>query len=136
MAVGTDTMEPVNLIAGPGNAYVAEAKRQLFGEIGIDLFAGPTEILVLADSAADPFVCAVDLLSQAEHGPDSPAVLITTSREIAEKRRSSPRRPRWEAEAKRLKDRLTALAVAFADDDSDPLELRPVPAGGVGEPRP
>ncbi|MEU5095674.1 histidinol dehydrogenase [Streptomyces sp. NPDC020996] len=84
MAVGTDSMEPVNLIAGPGNAYVAEAKRQLFGEIGIDLFAGPTEILVLADEHADPFVCAVDLLSQAEHGPDSPAVLITTSREVAE----------------------------------------------------
>ncbi|MFK0284739.1 histidinol dehydrogenase [Streptomyces sp. NPDC090499] len=84
MAVGTGTMEPVNLIAGPGNAYVAEAKRQLFGEIGIDLFAGPTEILVLADDRADPFVCAVDLLSQAEHGPDSPAVLITTSREVAE----------------------------------------------------
>ncbi|WP_405995240.1 histidinol dehydrogenase [Streptomyces sp. NBC_00986] len=85
MSVGTDTMRPVNLIAGPGNAYVAEAKRQLFGEIGIDLFAGPTEILVLADDEADPFVCAVDLLSQAEHGPDSPAVLITTSREVAEK---------------------------------------------------
>jgi sulfopropanediol 3-dehydrogenase len=64
MSVGTDTMRPVNLIAGPGNAYVAEAKRQLFGEVGIDLFAGPTEILVLADEHADPFVCAVDLLSQ------------------------------------------------------------------------
>ncbi|MER5194028.1 histidinol dehydrogenase [Streptomyces sp. NPDC002755] len=85
MAVGTDTMRPVDLIAGPGNAYVAEAKRQLFGEIGIDLFAGPTEILVLADEHADPFVCAVDLLSQAEHGPDSPAVLITTSRAVAER---------------------------------------------------
>ena len=85
MAAGTDTMRPVDLIAGPGNAYVAEAKRQLFGEIGIDLFAGPTEILVLADADADPFVCAVDLLSQAEHGPDSPAVLITTSREVGER---------------------------------------------------
>ncbi|MFJ4621127.1 histidinol dehydrogenase [Streptomyces sp. NPDC088812] len=83
MAVGTDTMKPVNLIAGPGNAYVAEAKRQLFGEIGIDLFAGPTEILVLADDQADPFTCAVDLLSQAEHGPDSPAILITTSERVA-----------------------------------------------------
>ncbi|MFF3505439.1 histidinol dehydrogenase [Streptomyces sp. NPDC003247] len=83
MAVGTDTMKPVNLIAGPGNAYVAEAKRQLFGEIGIDLFAGPTEILVLADDEADPFTCAVDLLSQAEHGPDSPAILITTSERVA-----------------------------------------------------
>jgi sulfopropanediol 3-dehydrogenase len=75
-------MAPVNLIAGPGNAYVAEAKRQLFGQIGIDLFAGPTEILVLADGDADPYTCAVDLLSQAEHGPDSPAILITTSEEL------------------------------------------------------
>ena len=84
MAVGTASMERVDLIAGPGNAYVAEAKRQLFGEVGIDLFAGPTEILVLADEAADPFTVAVDLLSQAEHGPDSPAVLVTTSRALAE----------------------------------------------------
>jgi sulfopropanediol 3-dehydrogenase len=68
--------------AGPGNAYVAEAKRQLFGEVGIDLLAGPTEILVVADASADPFVVAVDLLSQAEHGPDSPAILITTSEEV------------------------------------------------------
>ncbi len=79
MAVGTETVGRVDLLAGPGNAYVAEAKRQLFGEVGIDLFAGPTEILIVADDAADPFVVAVDLLSQAEHGPDSPAVLITTS---------------------------------------------------------
>jgi sulfopropanediol 3-dehydrogenase len=79
MAVGTESMRKVNLLAGPGNAYVAEAKRQLFGEVGIDLFAGPTEILIIADGQADPFVVAVDLLSQAEHGPDSPAVLITTS---------------------------------------------------------
>jgi sulfopropanediol 3-dehydrogenase len=83
LAVGTATIPKVDLIAGPGNAYVAEAKRQLFGEIGIDLLAGPTEILIIADSGADPFVVAVDLLSQAEHGPDSPAVLITTSREVA-----------------------------------------------------
>ena len=79
MAIGTETIGKVDLLAGPGNAYVAEAKRQLFGEVGIDLFAGPTEILVVADEHADPFVVAVDLLSQAEHGPDSPAVLITTS---------------------------------------------------------
>ncbi|MEN0022511.1 MAG: histidinol dehydrogenase [Microbacterium sp.] len=84
MAVGTDTIEPVNMIAGPGNAYVAEAKRQLFGEVGIDLFAGPTEILIVADEHADPFFTAVDLLSQAEHGPDSPAVLVTTSQQLAE----------------------------------------------------
>ena len=83
MAVGTETIAKVDLIAGPGNAYVAEAKRQLFGEVGIDLFAGPTEILVVADDDADPFVVAVDLLSQAEHGPDSPAVLITTSEDVA-----------------------------------------------------
>ncbi|MEU4897287.1 histidinol dehydrogenase [Streptomyces sp. NPDC044780] len=79
MALGTERISKVDLLAGPGNAYVAEAKRQLFGEVGIDLFAGPTEILVVADEHADPFVAAVDLLSQAEHGPDSPAVLITTS---------------------------------------------------------
>jgi sulfopropanediol 3-dehydrogenase len=79
LAVGTETIGRVPMIAGPGNAYVAEAKRQLFGEVGIDLFAGPTEILVVADEHADPFVVAVDLLSQAEHGPDSPAVLVTTS---------------------------------------------------------
>lgn len=84
MAVGTETIAPVNMIAGPGNAYVAEAKRQLFGEVGIDLFAGPTEILIVADENADPFFTAVDLLSQAEHGPESPAVLITTSRDLGE----------------------------------------------------
>jgi sulfopropanediol 3-dehydrogenase len=82
LAVGTETIGRVPMIAGPGNAYVAEAKRQLFGEVGIDLFAGPTEILVVADQHADPFVVAVDLLSQAEHGPDSPAVLVTTSEEL------------------------------------------------------
>ncbi|MFC7340189.1 histidinol dehydrogenase [Saccharopolyspora griseoalba] len=85
MALGTETIEPVDMLAGPGNAFVAEAKRQLYGEIGIDLFAGPTEILVVADEHADPFVVAVDLLSQAEHGPDSPAVLVTTSEELGRK---------------------------------------------------
>ncbi len=83
MAIGTETIGKVDLLAGPGNAYVAEAKRQLFGEVGIDLFAGPTEVLIVADEHADPFVVAVDLLSQAEHGPDSPAVLITTSDALA-----------------------------------------------------
>ena len=83
MAIGTETVPKVDLLAGPGNAYVAEAKRQLFGEVGIDLLAGPTEILVVADSSADPFMVAVDLLSQAEHGPDSPAVLICTTQSIA-----------------------------------------------------
>lgn len=84
MAIGTETIEKVDMLAGPGNAFVAEAKRQLYGEVGIDLFAGPTEVLIVADEYADPFVVAVDLLSQAEHGPDSPAVLITTSSELAE----------------------------------------------------
>ncbi|GHF57920.1 histidinol dehydrogenase [Streptomyces thermodiastaticus] len=83
MSVGTETISPVDMLAGPGNAYVAEAKRQLFGEVGIDLFAGPTEILIVADDEADPFIVAVDLLSQAEHGPDSPAVLVTTSERVA-----------------------------------------------------
>jgi sulfopropanediol 3-dehydrogenase len=83
LALGTETIGRVDLLAGPGNAYVAEAKRQLFGEVGIDLFAGPTEILVIADEHADPFIVAVDLLSQAEHGPDSPAVLISTSEDVA-----------------------------------------------------
>lgn len=83
LALGTETIHPVSLIAGPGNVYVAEAKRQLFGRVGIDLFAGPTEILVLADESADPFIVAVDLLSQAEHGPDSPAVLISSSERVA-----------------------------------------------------
>ncbi|MGI5413805.1 histidinol dehydrogenase [Streptomyces chartreusis] len=84
MAIGTETIPRVDMLAGPGNAYVAEAKRQLFGEVGIDLLAGPTEILIVADGEADPFVVAVDLLSQAEHGPDSPAVLITTSQQLAD----------------------------------------------------
>jgi sulfopropanediol 3-dehydrogenase len=85
MAVGTETIAKVDLLAGPGNPYVAEAKRQLFGEVGIDPFAGPTEILIIADEHADPFVVAVDLLSQAEHGPDSPAVLITTSADLGKR---------------------------------------------------
>lgn len=82
MSLGTETIEKVDVLAGPGNAYVAEAKRQLFGEVGIDLFAGPTEVLIVADDSADPFIVAVDLLSQAEHGPDSPAVLVTTSERL------------------------------------------------------
>ncbi|KAH8805281.1 histidinol dehydrogenase [Xylogone sp. PMI_703] len=85
MAVGTETIHRVDFLAGPGNAYVAEAKRQLFGEVGIDLFAGPTEVLIVADNHADPFTCATDLISQAEHGPDTPAVLITTSETVGRK---------------------------------------------------
>ena len=82
LALGTESIDAVNLLTGPGNAYVAEAKRQMFGEVGIDLFAGPTEVLIIADDTADPFIVAADLLSQAEHGPDSPVVLITTSERV------------------------------------------------------
>jgi len=83
MALGTGSIEPVDMLVGPGNAYVAEAKRQLFGRVGIDLFAGPTETLVIADETVDAELCATDLLGQAEHGPDSPAVLLTTSEKLA-----------------------------------------------------
>jgi len=83
MAVGTETIEPVDIIVGPGNAYVAEAKRQLYGRVGIDLFAGPTEILVIADETADAEMVACDILGQAEHGPTSPGALITTSEKLA-----------------------------------------------------
>lgn len=83
MAVGTETIRKVDFLAGPGNAFVAEGKRQLFGEVGIDLFAGPTEVLIVADEHADPYTVATDLLSQAEHGPDTPAILITNSEELA-----------------------------------------------------
>jgi sulfopropanediol 3-dehydrogenase len=83
MALGTETIEAVDMLCGPGNAYVAEAKRQLFGRVGIDLFAGPTEILVIADDSADVEMIATDLLGQAEHGPTSPAICITTSERIA-----------------------------------------------------
>ncbi len=84
MAIGTATIDPVHMIVGPGNAYVAEAKRQLFGRIGIDLLAGPTETMVIADETVDAEMCATDLLGQAEHGYDSPAVLVTNSRKLAE----------------------------------------------------
>ena len=84
LALGTETIEPVHMLIGPGNAYVAEAKRQLFGRVGIDLFAGPTETLVIADDTVDAELCATDLLGQAEHGYDSPAVLLTNSRALAE----------------------------------------------------
>jgi len=84
MALGTASIKPVDMIAGPGNAFVAEAKRQLSGRVGIDLFAGPTETLIIADDAVDGEICATDLLGQAEHGPNSPAILLTTSRRLAE----------------------------------------------------
>ncbi len=84
MALGTPTIKPVDMLVGPGNAYVAEAKRQLYGRVGIDLFAGPTETLIIADETSDVEMCATDLLGQAEHGPTSPAVLLTSSPRIAE----------------------------------------------------
>ena len=84
MALGTETIEPVHMLVGPGNAFVAEAKRQLFGRVGIDLFAGPTETMVIADDTVDGEICATDLLGQAEHGYNSPAVLLTTSQKLAE----------------------------------------------------
>jgi sulfopropanediol 3-dehydrogenase len=83
LAIGTESITPVDMLVGPGNAFVAEAKRQLFGRVGIDLFAGPTETLVIADDTADPEICATDLLGQAEHGPDSPAILLTNSEALA-----------------------------------------------------
>ena len=83
MAIGTETIEPVHMLVGPGNAFVAEAKRQLFGRVGIDLFAGPTETMVIADDTVDAEICATDLLGQAEHGYNSPAVLLTNSQTLA-----------------------------------------------------
>jgi len=83
MALGTGSVAPVDMIVGPGNAYVAEAKRQLYGRVGIDLLAGPTETLIIADESVDGELCATDLLGQAEHGPTSPAVLITNSEKLA-----------------------------------------------------
>lgn len=83
MAIGTQTIAPVDIIVGPGNAFVAEAKRQLFGRVGIDLFAGPTETLIIADETVDGALCAADLLGQAEHGPTSPAILLTNSEKLA-----------------------------------------------------
>ena len=83
MAIGTETIAPVDMLVGPGNAFVAESKRQLFGRVGIDLFAGPTETLVIADETVDGELCATDLLGQAEHGPNSPAILLTNSEQLA-----------------------------------------------------
>ena len=84
MAIGTETIKPVDMLVGPGNAFVAEAKRQLYGRVGIDLFAGPTETMVIADNTVDGEICATDLLGQAEHGYNSPAVMITNSKKLAQ----------------------------------------------------
>jgi sulfopropanediol 3-dehydrogenase len=83
MALGTESIAPVDMLVGPGNAFVAEAKRQLYGRVGIDLFAGPTETLIIADETVDAEICATDLLGQAEHGPTSPAILLTDSEKLA-----------------------------------------------------
>lgn len=83
MALGTETISPVDMLVGPGNSFVAEAKRQLYGRVGIDLFAGPTETLVIADDSVDGEICATDLLGQAEHGPTSPSILLTNSEKLA-----------------------------------------------------
>ncbi len=103
MALGTESIEPVDMLVGPGNAYVAEAKRQLYGRVGIDLFAGPTETLVIADDTVDAEMCATDLLGQAEHGPTSPAILLTTSERLAQATM---------AEVERLLDVLPTAAIA------------------------
>jgi sulfopropanediol 3-dehydrogenase len=92
MALGTASIKPVDMLVGPGNAYVAEAKRQLFGRVGIDLFAGPTETLIIADDSVDGELCATDLLGQAEHGPDSPAILLTNSMSLAQQTMSEVQR--------------------------------------------
>lgn len=105
MAFGTESIDPVDMLAGPGNAYVAEAKRLLFGRIGIDLFAGPTETLIIADETVDGELCATDILGQAEHGPNSPAVLLTTSDRLA---RDTMR------EIERLLEKLPTAAIASA----------------------
>ncbi len=125
MALGTEEIKPVDMLVGPGNAYVAEAKRQLFGRVGIDLLAGPTEILVLADDTADGEMCATDLLGQAEHGPTSPAILVTTSRRVADQ---------TVREIERQLETLETAAVAgqawrdygqiiLAEDDEEMLEI-------------
>lgn len=103
MAIGTESIAPVDILVGPGNAFVAEAKRQLFGRVGIDLFAGPTETLVIADDSVDGELCATDLLGQAEHGPDSPAILLTTSMSLAKETMK---------EVERLLDILPTAAIA------------------------
>lgn len=103
MAIGTESIAPVDILVGPGNAFVAEAKRQLFGRVGIDLFAGPTETLVIADDSVDGELCATDLLGQAEHGPDSPAILLTTSMSLAKETMR---------EVERLLDILPTAAIA------------------------
>jgi sulfopropanediol 3-dehydrogenase len=121
MALGTGSIAPVDMLVGPGNAYVAEAKRQLFGRVGIDLLAGPTETLVIADEAVDAELCATDLLGQAEHGPDSPAVLLTTSERLARETIAEVERLLTvlptAAVARQAWDRHGAVCVADSDEE-------------------
>lgn len=131
MAYGCVGMRPADIITGPGNPFVAEAKRQLFGVVGIDLLAGPTEIMVVADESADPELVAIDLLGQAEHGPDSPAWLITTSeafghavmRQIERLLETLPTREIAEVAWKKLGE----VVVADSDDDAIALSDRYAP---------
>jgi sulfopropanediol 3-dehydrogenase len=124
LALGTESIARVSLLVGPGNAFVAEAKRQLFGTVGIDLLAGPTEILVIADGEANPVIVAADLIGQAEHGPTTPAVLVTTSAELAE---------RVEAEVKRQleADLSTAETAAAAWRDHGAIRVVESPEAAV-----
>jgi len=120
LTFGLEDLEPVDLLVGAGNAYVAEAKRQLFGRVGIDVLAGPTEILVIADETADPELVATDLLGQAEHGPGSPAVLVTTSTELGEAVLAAVERllPGWPTrEVTEIAWRAHGAVVVVADDD-------------------
>ena len=109
LAIGTETIKPVHMLVGPGNAFVAEAKGQLFGKVGIDLFAGPTETLVIADETVDAELCATDLLGQAEHGYDSPAVFITNSRKLAEEIEGDLPDPEDPANRRYHRDKLARL---------------------------
>ena len=125
LAFGIEGVEPVDMLVGAGNAYVAEAKRQLFGRVGIDLLAGPTEILIIADASADPDLVAADLLGQAEHGPTSPAVLVTTSEEMARATLAAVDRwletwPTAEVAGQAWRDR---GMVVLADDDDEAVRL-------------
>ncbi|MDR3620869.1 MAG: histidinol dehydrogenase [Paludisphaera borealis] len=121
MALGTKSIAPVDLLIGPGNPYVAEAKRQLFGRVGIDLFAGPTETLVIADETVDAELCATDLLGQAEHGQDSPAIFLTTSEKLARATMAEVERLLTilptAAVARQAWDRQGAVCVADSDEE-------------------
>ncbi len=119
MALGTGSIAPVDMLVGPGNAFVAEAKRQLFGRVGIDLFAGPTETLVIADDSVDGELCATDLLGQAEHGPDSPAILLTNSRQAcrrhAARDRAAAAHPADRRDARRRRGRAFGEVIVCDD---------------------